>query len=295
MSKRKRPRCRTLLAFMLCTLLGASMPGIASARERLLWVLRDLPPLTVFEGTSKGQGVVDQLLPMLIEKMPEYEHSVIRVNRARGNQMLQEGRLTCDPTLLWTPERARYVHFSQPSLGILSSGLVVRQQDQPLLSPYLKNQEIDLRTLLASTSLKLGVVAERSYSPPVDALLKTLSAEALSRHYGNDAVSNLLQMQKRQRLQLLLSYWPEARYLIQQQGWTTDDYSFYPIQGVARYQFIHIGCADTPQGREAIGHIDQLLKSLRRDTLPHLYAQWLDPQFRERYLQDSRAFFLAPP
>ncbi|MNC59712.1 hypothetical protein D3C75_1095410 [compost metagenome] len=64
---------------------------------------------------------------------------------------------------------------------------------------------------------------------------------------------------------------------------------------MARYQFIHVGCADTPLGREAIGHIDQLLKSLRRDTLPQLYAQWLDPQSRERYLQDSRQFFLDPP
>jgi uncharacterized protein (TIGR02285 family) len=187
------------------------------------------------------------------------------------------------------------VHFSKPSLGILSSGLVVRQQDQSLLKPYLNNQEVDLRTLLASTSLKLGVVAERSYSPTVDALLKTLPADTLSRHYGNDAATNLLEMQKRERLQLLLGYWPEARYMIQQQGWKADDYRFYPIQGVSRYQFIHIGCADTPLGREAVSHIDQLLNDLRRDTLPNLYARWLDPELRERYLQESRQFFIAPP
>ncbi|WP_371925217.1 TIGR02285 family protein [Pseudomonas sp. H9] len=291
MSKRRRLRGRMLLSLLSCTLLGASLPGAAWAKERMLWLLRDLPPLTVFEGSSKGQGVVDQLLPMLIEQMPEYDHSIIRVNRARGNQMLQEQRLACDPTLLWTPERARYVHFSQPSLGVLSSGLLIRQQDQALLTPYVRNQEVDLRALLAGTPLKLGVVAERSYSPPVDALLKTLPDQTLSRHYGNDAVSNLLEMQKRQRLQLLLGYWPEARYLIQQQGWQTSDYRFYPIQGVARYQFIHVGCADTPLGREAISHIDQLLKSLRRETLPNLYAQWLDPELRERYLQESRQFF----
>lgn len=291
MIKRRRQRCHTLLALMLCTLLGASMPGIAVAKERLFWLLRDLPPLTIFEGSSKGQGVVDQLLPMLIEKMPEYDHSILRVNRARGNQMLQEGRFTCDPTLLWTPERAQFVHFSQPSLGILSSGVVVRQQDQPLLKPYLNNDEVNLRTLLDSTSMKLGVVAERSYSSTVDALLKTLPAKTLSRHFGNDAVTNLLQMQQRERLQLLLGYWPEVRYLIQQQGWPADNYRFYPIQGVARYQFIHVGCADTPLGREAISHIDQLLKTLRRDTLPDLYAKWLDPELRERYLQDSQQFF----
>ncbi|WP_371922218.1 TIGR02285 family protein [Pseudomonas sp. DG56-2] len=294
MTRRRQQRCRTLLVWAFCTLMGAGIPGAAWAKEHLVWLLRDLPPLTVFEGSSKGQGIVDQLLPMLIEKMPEYDHSILRVNRARGNQMLQEGRFTCDPMLLWTPERAKYIHFSQPSLGVLSSGLVVRQKDQQLLTPFLNKGEIDLRKLLEDTELKLGVVAERSYSPSVDTLLKTVPSATLSRHFGNDAVTNLLQMQKRERLQLLLGYWPEVRYLIKQQGWTVADYDFYPIQGVARYQFIHVGCADTPQGREAVSHINQLLDSLRRDTLPNLYAQWLDPELREHYLEDSRRFFVDP-
>ena len=292
---RRQQRWRPWLALTLCTLLSASLSASVWAKEHLFWLLRDLPPLTIFEGSSKGQGVVDQLLPMLIKNMPEYDHSIIRVNRARGTQMLQEGRFACDPTLLWTPERAKYVHFSQPSLGMLSSGVVVRQQNQALVAPYISNQEIDLRRLLESTSLKLGVVAQRSYSAPVDALLQTLPDQTLSRHYGNDAVTNLLQMQKRERLQLLMGYWPEVRYLIQQQGWSAADYRFYPIQGVTRYQFIHVGCADTPLGREAVGHINQLLTTLRRDPLPNLYAQWLDPELRDLYLQDSQQFFVEPP
>lgn len=295
MTARRRPLYRPLLTMMLCTLLGAGLPGIVWAKERLFWLLRDLPPLTIFEGSSKGQGVIDQLLPVLIDNMPEYDHSIIRVNRARGIQMLQEDSFTCDPTLLWTAERARFVRFSQPSLGMLSSGLIIRQQDQQLLAPFLKDQQVDLQALLTSTSLKLGVVAERSYSPPVDALLKTLPQNTVSRHYGNDAATNLLQMQHRGRLQLLLGYWPEMRYMLQQQGWSTADYRFYPIQGVQPYQFIHVGCSDTTLGREAISHIDQLLQPLRRTTLPDLYARWLDPELREHYLQDSRQFFTDRP
>lgn len=153
------------LPLLLGLLLCLGLPAPASAKERLFWLLRDLPPLTIFEGTGKGQGVIDRLLPLLIEQMPEYDHSIVRVNRARGIQMLQAPTFTCDPTLLWTPERARYVHFSIPSLGVLSSGLVVRRKDQHLLDPYLHNQQVDLQTLLGSTALKLGVVAQRSYSP----------------------------------------------------------------------------------------------------------------------------------
>ncbi|WP_323744599.1 TIGR02285 family protein [Pseudomonas sp. UFMG81] len=261
------------------------------AKERLLWLVRDLPPFTIFEGAEKGKGVIDQLLPKLIAQMPEYDHSVVRVNRARGIQMLMEPSFTCDPTLLWTPERAKYVYFSKPTVGVMSGGLVVRKQDQTLVAPYLDGQQVDLRHLLADTHLKLGIVAERSYSAQVDDILRQLPDSALSRHYGNDATASLLQMQQLGRLQLVLGYWPEVRYLIQQQGGSLDDYGFYPISGVNRYQFLHVGCSDTPLGREAIAHIDQLLPALRRDTLPELYARWLDPALREAYLQEAGHFF----
>ncbi|MGE8112296.1 MULTISPECIES: TIGR02285 family protein [Pseudomonas] len=277
---------------LCCALLLAPLVTPAHAKERLLWLVRDLPPFTVFEGTEKGQGVIDQMLPLLIEQMPEYEHSVIRVNRARGLQMLQDpSSFTCDPTLLWTAERAKFVRFSQPMLGVLSSGVVVRKSGQALLAPYLDGQQVDLKGLLGNTRLKLGIVAERSYSSQVDEILRQLPDSAFSRHYGNDATANLLQMQQLGRLQLVLGYWPELRYLIQQQGGSPADYQFHPIQGVSHYQFLHVGCSDTPLGRTAISHIDQLLPALRVDTLPALYAHWLDPELRAAYLEESKHFF----
>ncbi|MFJ4350921.1 TIGR02285 family protein [Pseudomonas sp. NPDC089428] len=277
---------------LCCALLLALLVAPAQAKERLLWLVRDLPPFTVYEGTEKGHGVIDQMLPLLIEQMPEYDHSIIRVNRARGIQMLQDpASFTCDPTLLWTAERAKFVYFSEPTLGVLSSGVVVRKNGQALLAPFLDGQEIDLKGLLGNTQLKLGIVAERSYSSQVDEILRQLPDSAFSRHYGNDATANLLQMQQLGRLQLVLGYWPEVRYLIQQQGGSPADYQFHPIQGVNRYQFLHVGCSDTPLGRAAISHINQLLPALRQNTLPALYAHWLDPELRASYLEESRYFF----
>lgn len=262
-----------------------------TAKERLVWLLRDLPPLTIFEGTRKGEGAVDQMLARLIAQMPEYEHSILRVNRARALQMLQEPNFNCDPTLLWTPERARFIHFSMPSMGTLSNGLIVRRQDAAMVEPFLVDGKVDLKALLDSHAARLGMVAERSYSTPVDILLKAAPAQDLTPHYGNDAVRSLLQMQNLGRLKWLLAYWPEVRYLTQELGQPLDALSFYPIQGVAEYQFIHVGCSDTPLGHEAVQHINQLLLEMREDTLPPLYAEWLDPLTRETYLQDALHFF----
>ncbi len=293
MGTRSRIRLSGLLALLLGVVPLLSSPA-AQAKDRLYWLLRDLPPFTIFEGEKKGQGVIDSLLPVLIEGMPEYVYSIARVNRARGIQMLQEPSFTCDPTLLWTAERDRYVHFSEPFLGVMSAGLVVRKQDQALLRPFLQAQQVDLKRLLAQARVKLGIVAERSYSAQVDELLRDLPDTALSRHYGNDAVASLLQMQRLGRLQLVLGYWHEVRYLLQQQGESMDDYAFYAINGVARYQFLHVGCSDTAQGREAISRVNRVLLTLRGEHLPAVYAQWLDPQVREAYLQDARRFFATP-
>ncbi len=277
---------------LLCGLLPALLLQPASAKERIFWLVRDLPPFTILEGPEKGQGVIDQLLPLLIRQMPEYDHSIVRVNRARGIQMLQDlNSFTCDPTLLWTPERAEYVRFSVPSLGVLSGGLVLRKDSEALVAPYLDGQEVDLHGLLSKAPLKLGVVAERSYGTQIDAILRQLPDSAFSRHYGNDATANLLQMQQLGRLRMVLGYWPEVRYLVEQQGGALADYRFHPVQGVNRYQFLHVGCSNSELGREAIAHIDQLLPALRRDVLPGLYARWLDPALQEDYMEESKRFF----
>lgn len=277
---------------LLCGLLPALLLQPASAKERLFWLVRDLPPFTILEGPEKGHGVIDQLLPLLIRQMPEYDHSIVRVNRARGIQMLQDPQtFTCDPTLLWTPDRAEYVRFSTPSLGVISGGLVLRKDSEALVAPYLDGQQVDLHGLLSKTSLKLGVVAERSYGTQIDAILRQLPETAFSRHYGNDATANLLQMQQLGRLRMVLGYWPEVRYLIEQQGGALADYRFHPVQGVNRYQFLHVGCSNSELGRIAIAHIDQLLPALRRDVLPALYARWLDPALQEDYLEESKRFF----
>ncbi|WPX86947.1 TIGR02285 family protein [Pseudomonas asiatica] len=284
-------RCLRHLA-LLCGLLPALLLQPASAKERLFWLVRDLPPFTILEGPEKGQGVIDQLLPLLFRQMPEYDHSILRVNRARGIQMLQDpNSFTCDPTLLWTPERAEYVRFSVPSLGVLSGGLVLRKDSEALVAPYLDGQEVDLLNLLSKTPLKLGVVAERSYGTQIDAILGQLPDTAFSRHYGNDATANLLQMQQLGRLRMVLGYWPEVRYLVELQGGALADYQFHPVKGVNRYQFLHVGCSNSELGHEAIAHIDQLLPALRRDVLPGLYARWLDPALQEDYLEESKRFF----
>lgn len=278
------------LAGMLL-LSALATPALAQPKETLLWLKRDLPPLFIFDGPKKGQGVIDQLLSRLVAGMPQYQHSVMKVNRARGLQMLHEPSLVCDAALNWSKERESWIAFSIPVFRAMSNGLAVRRVDRDVLTPYIKDDEVDLAALLATGSVTLGIIAERNYGEFLDALLKQAPPKALTLHYGNDALGSLLQMQRLGRLRLLLGYRPEIRYQAQQQGIAEDELQFFPIRGTGKYLSGYIGCTDTPQGRQAIVEINQLLRNLPRDHLSQAYAAWLDPESRNDYLEASRAFF----
>ncbi len=263
----------------------------AQARPTLIWLLRDLPPLTIFEGPKKGQGVIDHLMPLLIAGMPQYEHTLMRVNRARGLQMLHENPFACDPALLWNKERAQWVAYSIPAIRAVSNGLVIRRKDRDVLAPYLVQGEVDLSALLAGGGSKVGVVAQRSYGEFIDEILHHAPSGALTLHYGNDALSNLLSMQRLGRLAVVLGYWPEIRYQAKQAQIAEDELEFYAIQGTGKYISGYVACSDTTQGRQAIVEINHLLRTLPHDHLNQLYADWLDPERQVDYLEEARSFF----
>ncbi|TFY84782.1 TIGR02285 family protein [Pseudomonas kairouanensis] len=289
-------RCKRWF-MQLCLTAGllAGGPTTAHAEDTLIWLLRDLPPLTIFEGPRKGQGALDQLLPILIEHLPEYRHQVLHVNRARGTQMLREPSFTCDPSLLWTRDRAKYVVFSSQAFVVASNGVTLRRNQQDAMAPYISEGRFDLQAFVDAHKARVGAIAERSYGPIIDEQLKQADAHKLALHYGNDALGSLLQMQRLGRLEAVLGYWPEIRYHAMQQGIAADDLSFYPIKGSAPYQRTHIGCSDTAQGRQAIERIDQVLREIPLEQVQQSYASWLDPVMREHYLQDNPSFFQDSP
>lgn len=276
-------------------IVGCGWPLSASAEDTLIWLLRDLPPLTIFEGPQKGQGALDQLLPLLKERLPEYRHQFLHVNRARGTQMLREPSFTCDPSLLWTPERAKYVVFSAQAFVVVSNGVMIRRSEQEEMAPFIVDSQFDLQAFLEARNARLGAVAERSYGATIDERLKHADPRRLALHYGNDALGSLLQMQRLGRLEAVLGYWTEIRYHAMQQGIDPQDLVFFPIKGSAPYQRTYIGCSNTAQGRTAIERINEALRNIPQTQVQQSYASWLDPATRERYLLDNPSFFQEAP
>ena len=281
---------------LLIVALLACLPATASARETLIWLLRDFPPLTIFSGPLAGQGAIDKLMPELTARMPEYDHQVMHVNRARGTQMLNDPDVfACDPTLLWTPERDKTILFSIPAYATPSNGVTIERQRHAFFATFMDaDGRLDLGALLASDSVDVGIVGERSYGPVIDKVLReTTHPNRLILHYGNAAVGSMLEMERLDRFQAIISYWPEARFHAQQQGIPLDDLEFLPVKDVPKYQFAHIACSKTDKGRAAMDIINREMRVLRVTRLIGFYAEWMVK--KEEYLRDAQTFFEEPP
>jgi len=270
----KRWKWRGICAGLITSAMFFCTPG-ALAAEKLIWLVRDLPPMAVHDGPNKDQGIIDRLLPVLIANMPQYEHVIQRVNRARSLQMLEGQELACDPMLVWNQSRAQHIVYSNPIFGLRSNGLAIRRTDEQLIAPFVHDQAVDLPALLSAQSVKLGLVAKRSYGVWIDDQLSKSPRDPLFIHYGNDAIGSLLQMQHAGRLPTLLGYWPEIQSKAKQYGLSSKALAFYPIQGAPAYQTIYAGCTKTPQGQKAIADINTVLGHLPRDSIASAQTFWI--------------------
>ncbi|MBD8684619.1 TIGR02285 family protein [Pseudomonas sp. CFBP 13719] len=285
------PTSSLLLALALCSCLLNS--PLAHGRETITWLLRDLAPLTIASGPGRNQGAIDQALPLLRAALPDYDHNVLRVNRARASQMLGEPGLNCDPALLWTAERARSILYSVPSMNVLSNTLIMQPGDLPFIAGFMQDGKVDLSALLRSRTVALGIIAERSYGPVVDRILAETDSYQLLAHHGNEAMGSLLRMERLGRIKALIGYWQEARYQARQEGLDPEQLVQVPIEGAARSQFIHVGCSDSPASHRVLAALNSVLLDLRSSQLAEFYAQWLTPAERPAYLRETTALFNA--
>ncbi len=283
------PFFQRLLVLALCAV--AALPAWAQDKPRLIWTMRDMPPFTILEGPLKGQGIADRMMKRLIADLPQYEHVFSLANRARAMQILNSGVLTCDSGLLWSKEREQVMHFSIPTLGILTNGIVVRKSDEPELAAFIQGGAFDLEAFLADGRYNVGTLVERSYGKVIDAELQQAKPERIVVHHGIDATLSLLRMQQHRRLTAVLGYWPEMRYQGENAGVPLDALSFYPVKGVPVYQLAYVTCSKTPEGLEAIKAINASVRRLREGEVIELYAQWLNGATREAYLKAAKGFF----
>jgi len=266
--------------FVLCRPAGADETG-----RTITWLHPIYPPVFMPQGPDKGTGILEKALPMLQQALPEYRHEVAETNMKRLLKTIEMGRHACSNLLLKTPEREKFVVFSKPYILTHAYRIIVRAEDWGKFG-RITNQDgaLSLARLLETEGLRLGYSEGRSYSPPVNAVLKERANKKNSYSSASaDLLRALLKMTARKRVDYTIGYPFEVTYLARQMD-LKQAFVSYPIAESAETYVAHVGCPNNEWGRKVIAAINPAIERLRVDKkLYGAYMDWVDEPTGRQY------------
>lgn len=274
------------VAVALVTALAIAAPAPAAA-EDMLWLDIEFPPFYIHQGPYEGNGIGDRIIDLLIENLPDLEHQRRTASPARIAKELADGNPACSVAFIRTPEREATMVFSTADLFLPPNGITVRRAD---LERFGGGQPVSFAKLLADPTLRLGAAEGRSYGAPIDRLLDPARGPHVYRRLGEDIYRSLVQMLVRGRLDYVLGYPYEARYVAEELG-IADQIVSVPLVENEGYTLAHVVCPRTPWGHKMIARIDRILARERTtDRYRDFVERWLDPaylpDYREAYARD---------
>lgn len=254
------------------------------------WMLVDLRPLSNPRDGQPGDGTADGMLKLLVRAWPEAEHRFSVVAAARALRELQDRKDTCWATVLRTPEREKFIHYSMYML-VPPVALIVRGEAAARI-PVNAAGEALLEQLFAQTGLRGLMTTGRSYGPRIDAALSAAGGN-LHRVPGSTVGdSNRFEMLLRNRADYLLEFEEALNYQrsARPEPFNETDLRVLHIAG-ARPEPLGVGCPRSEWGRNAIQKIDRLLSQLAalpayRETM----VRGIGLESQRRYRKDFDRF-----
>jgi len=296
-TRRLAPNRLLALVTVIATGAPLGLPAVAGAQadakavdeadpKAITWLDFEFPPFYVHAGPDEGNGMGDYVVERLIAGLPDLHHRRQTASPTRILHEVSAGRRVCSAAYIRTPERERVMTFSIPDLLLPPNGITVRREALARFGP--SGTAVSLATLLGDESLRLGVAAGRSYGAGIDAALAAVEGQPqVYVRQGEDLYESLVQMLVRGRLDYVLGYPYEARYVARTLG-LGDAIVNLPLVEAPDYTFAHVVCPKNDWGRALVGRIDAVLRRERpTDAYRAAIERWLDPDmlvaFRKAY------------
>ncbi|WP_409768269.1 hypothetical protein [Ferrovibrio sp.] len=251
----------------------ALLPVSAQAKDALIWLKTEWPPVFA----ARGDGFGDQALTWLIDRLPDYEHSVQSLPLARLLKTLDNRDATiCASGLARNPTREQRYLISRDFMHMPALALVVRADAVDAFARYRRaDGGVEMRQLLAQDGLKGGINDNRSYGATLDAMLQGAPLVRLSK------TSNMVSMLAARRLDWVLLYPFEATRQSRQET-PAPEIAGLPIAEIPGLIEGGITCNRTAGGQRVIAEIDRLI--MANPSWPWMapMLDWLDPETRRR-------------
>lgn len=266
-------------------LLAGSLGSTAMAADRITWGKYNVPPYMIRTGEHAHQGIFDQVLDVLKEKLPQYEHVELEAPFPRIYSEIRKGNHWCYNGTLKTPEREAYGYFSLPSSIFLPLRIIVRRDR---LAQFQGPQSLE--NLLKNRRLTTSVMRDRSYSPIVDRLL---AANPPKENYSEqvEAIGMLLAGRIDYMVELPLLAHDQARVMGH-----PGELVALPMQEADEVVFNRVMCPRNEWGRKVVDQVNQVLLTNRgKPYYRGIIEKWHDPEAAAEIRKIYDSVFLKTP
>lgn len=274
-----------LVIAMLAALL---LPG-AQARDKMSWLMPDVPPASMPVDGKPTTGIADQIVLYISARWPEAEHQFIYANPKRTWLMIERGEQACVVAALRNAERDKLSYFVNTNL-VPPLQLVVQEATLPRL-PLNAHGEADLQKLLADPAMRGIIVERRSYGAAVDDLLAKRPANSrLETTSVGDYGRNVLKLVLRGRADYTLDYDYALLYASRSEP-EIARLQTVPIAQNSKPMLGGIACPRNAWGKAAVKRIDQIVGTPEgAAAMIKAQSSWHTPASLQRYAAQINEF-----
>ncbi|WP_448547691.1 TIGR02285 family protein [Thalassotalea fusca] len=241
-------------------LLSLLMPFASYSKGVINWQTYHRPPGIIKTGPEQGEGFVQKVLDLIIERMPEYEHRMPLASIGRAISDMKAGKRVCHPALFITPERKKYMVFSNASMVNPSNRIIAKQG---VLDGFLVDGNVDFEAVLKSDLFTFALVKERSYTESIDEIFTRFSNNDKVKLISNTDLSSIFQLIHLNRVDLSILYPFELEYFLQHTEIPKHSLVSFKINGVAPFNSGSIACPNNAWGRAVIKQVNVVLKQIK--------------------------------
>jgi uncharacterized protein (TIGR02285 family) len=274
------------LAFAL---LAASLASGAQARDKMSWLMPDVPPASMPVDGKPSTGIADQIVLYISAHWPDAEHQFIYANPKRTWLMIERGEQACVVAALRNAEREKLAYFVDTNL-VPPLQLVVQEATLPHL-PLNARGEADLEKLLADPALRGIVVERRSYGAAVDELLARRPANSrLETTSVGDYGRNVLKLVAHGRADYTLDYDYALLYASRSEP-DIGKLATVPIAQNSKPMLGGIACPRNAWGLATARRIDQIVGTPEgAAAMIRAQSSWHTPASLRRYAAQINEF-----
>lgn len=277
-------------AISTALLLAASLAaGAAGARDKMSWLMPDVPPASMPQGGKPTTGIADQIVLYVSAHWPEAEHRFIYANPKRTWLMIERGEQACVVAALRNGEREKIAHFVDTNL-VPPLQLVVQEPTVARL-PLNAHGEADIHRLLESGALRGIIVERRSYGATLDNILAARPAGSrLETTAVGDYGRNVLKLVSHGRADYTIDY----DYALQYASRSEPDIGklvTVPIAQNNKPMLAGIACPRNAWGLATVRRIDKIVGT-RAGAAAMVRAQndWHTQASQQRYAAQINEF-----